>query len=376
MMYEFLTSHRDELVDRCSAKVAMRSSPKPIAGETDHGISPFLDELIETLKIEQTSHPLRSRRISGPAGGGSEVPSEIGATASRHGRKLMERGFTVEQVVHDYGDVCQAITDLAFEKNFSIEVDEFRTLNRCLDNGIANAVTEFIARRDILSAIQQSEALKDRGIFVHELRNFLHTAGLALRAIRAGDVGLNGATGAVLDRSLAGMASLIDRSLDEVRATARLQPLGNRFSLADFIAEVQLSASLEAVAKECSFTVSSVDPTLAVDGNRVLLLSALGNLLQNAFKFTRRHTGVTLKAYAAADRILIDIEDQGGGLPSGGAEKLFEPFLQSGEDRTGLGLGLLIARGGVELNDGTLIAKDVPGSGCIFTINLPLYRIH
>jgi len=105
--------------------------------------------------------------------------------------------------------------------------------------------------------------------------------------------------------------------------------------------------------------------------NCALLLSALENLLQNAFKFTHRHTEVSLNAYAAADRIRIDVEDHCGGLPPGAAEDMFLPFKQSGEDRSGLGLGLAICRRSVEANNGVLKVRDVAGSGCVFTIELP-----
>ena len=57
-------------------------------------------------------------------------------------------------------------------------------------------------------------------------------------------------------------------------------------------------------------------------------ITAVGNLLQNAFKFTRHGTEVTLNAYAAADRILIDVEDNCGGLPTGDTERMFLPFMQ------------------------------------------------
>ncbi len=80
--------------------------------ELEHGITLFLDQLIKTLSLEQTSEPLRSRKVSGPSGGGKPVLSEIGETAARHGKELLQHGFTVEQVVHDYGDLCQAVTDL------------------------------------------------------------------------------------------------------------------------------------------------------------------------------------------------------------------------------------------------------------------------
>jgi signal transduction histidine kinase len=142
-------------------------------------------------------------------------------------------------------------------------------------------------------------------------------------------------------------------------------------SLSDFIADVKVSASLEAQARGCKFTVGDVERDLALDVDRDILLSAVGNLLQNAFKFTHRHSEVNLNAYAVADHIRIDVEDHCGGLPPGAAERIFLPFTQSGEDRSGLGLGLAICRRSVEANNGTLQVRDIPGSGCVFTIELP-----
>ncbi len=376
MMHEFLSAQREELIARCLAKVALRSAPKTTAGENEHGIPLFLDQLIKTLQVEQTSEPLLSRKVSGPTGGDPTALSELGETAARHGRELMDHGFTVEQVVHDYGDLCQSITDLAFELKVPIEIDEFRTLNRCLDNGIAIAVTEFNYRRDFVMADRQTQALNERlGIFAHELRNFLSASTLALSALKTGNLSINGATGGVLDRCLVGMATLINRSLSEVRMNAGLPLQQQLFSLADFIGEVKLSASLEAKMRDCTLTVSDVDPELGVDADRDLLLSALGNLLQNAFKFTRSETVVTLNAYAQADRILLDVEDQGEGLPLGSEETVFGPFFQSGEDRSGLGLGLAIARRSVEANGGTLSVRSQAGVGCVFTINLPRHLL-
>lgn len=376
MMHQFLTANRAELIARCRAKVALRAPPGVPEEELAHGVSIFLDQLIKTLVVEQTASPLQSRRVSGPAGGGKPVLSEIGESATLHGKELQAHGFTMEEVVHDYGDLCQAISDLAVETNSPIGVDEFRTLNRCLDNAIANAVTEFGYQHDFTLADKQTAALNERlGYFAHELRNQLCTATLALSIIKQGNVGLSGATGGVLDRALVGLSNLIDRSLAEVRMTAGMPVQHRLCSLAEFIAEIKLSASLEAQVKECVLTVSDVDPLLAVDVDRDLLLSAVGNLLQNAFKFTRPHSEVTLNAYALADRILIDVQDHCGGLPSGSAENMFVPFVQEGEDRSGLGLGLSIARRSVEANGGALSVRDLPGSGCVFTIDLPRHSI-
>ena len=375
MLHEFLTTNKADLIERCQLKVAKRIAPKVASQELAHGIPRFLDQLIKTLEVEQTSEPMRSRRVSGPAGGGAVV-SEIAATAALHGRELSEQGFTVDQVVHDYGDLCQAIADLAFERGVPIQVDEFRTLNRCLDNGIADAVTEYAFQRNSLVESNSVKALNERlGFLAHELRNLLHTATLAVMAIKAGNVGATGATGALLDRSLIGMRNLIDRSLADVRITAGMPPRARLISLAEFVADVKISASLEAHDRECEFAVGAVDAELALDVDREMLFSAVGNLLQNAFKFTQRHTEVSLNAYAAADRIRIDVEDHCGGLPPGAAEDVFLPFKQRGEDRSGLGLGLAICRRSVEANNGVLSVRDVAGSGCVFTIELPRHAL-
>jgi len=371
VLHEFLTIHRAELVERCRLKVAKRMAPKVSDWELAHGIPSFLDQLIKTLQVEQTSEPMESRRVSGPSGGGPRA-SEIGSTAALHGRELSKYGFSIDQVVHDYGDLCQAITELAFERDAAIGIDEFRTLNRCLDNGIADAVTEYAFQRGALVETNGVKSLNERlGFLAHELRNHIQTATLAITAIKAGNVGMGGATGAVLDRCLIGMQSLVDRSLADVRVAAGMPPRHRLTSLADFVADVKISASLEARARQCNFTVGDVDTGLAIDVDREMLFSAVGNLLQNAFKFTRDHTEVSLSAYAAADRVRIDIEDHCGGLPQGFAEEVFLPFKQSAGDRSGLGLGLAICLSSVKANNGVLSVRDVSRTGCVFTIDLP-----
>jgi hypothetical protein len=175
--------------------------------------------------------------------------------AALHGRDLLERGYTLEQVVRDYGDVCQAVTSLAYKTGASIEVDEFRTFNRCLDKAVAGAVTEYAFRQAAVTTEDGFEALNSRlGPLAHELRNYLHIATYAVKAIKAGNVGMSGATGAVLDRSLIGMRNLIDRSLAEVRVTAGLPPRLKTVRLADFLSEVAASSSLDPLARECRFT--------------------------------------------------------------------------------------------------------------------------
>jgi signal transduction histidine kinase len=127
---------------------------------------------------------------------------------------------------------------------------------------------------------------------------------------------------------------------------------------------------LEARSRGCGFTISHVEEDLAVDVDRDMLLSALGNLLQNAFKYTAPGSEVSLTAYAVADRILFEVEDHCGGLPPGAATRMILPFTQVGADRSGMGLGLAICQRCVEANNGILRVRDIPGSGCVFTIDL------
>lgn len=375
MLYQFLTTHREELIERCLSKAALRSQADPDADteKTRFGVPLFLNQLIKTLEIEQTAMPQASLSVSGSPIGSSQQ-SEIGKSATCHGRELSELGYTVEQVVHDYGDLCQAITDMAHELAEPISADEFRTFNRCLDNGIADAVTEFTRQRRLVNDGRERQALNQRlGLLAHELRDHLNSVTHAVSAIKSGQVGFGGATGKVLDRSLIGLRATLDKSMADVRLVAGLDANRQVVLMADLVSEIVDSFQLEAQLQKCQFSASVRGKKLAVMADRHLLLSALGNLLQNAFKFTKPQTKVTLTVYADGDQIRMDIQDQSGGLPDGKIEDLFVPFIQKGDNKSGLGLGLSICQRSVEANYGTLSARNLPGSGSIFSIGLPKY---
>jgi signal transduction histidine kinase len=371
-MQRFLANNRDALIARCKAKVALRSHRAATTAQIANGIPLFLDQLIKTLEAEQDGELAESVKISGAAGGDEPTSSEMGIGAAAHGKQLLALGYTVDQVVHDYGDLCQAITDLAVERDAPFAVDQFRTLNRCLDNAIAGAVTEFSQLRDAVVVQHQAEESNVRlGLLVHELRNSLHSATLALTALEAGSLPVAGSTGAVLKRSLAAMAALLTRAVEEVRAKAAAPSQCETFSLAAFIAEAESVALLHAMARGCALVVHPADPLLTVRGNRELLMAALVNLLHNALKFTRPNTSISLAVRATEALVYIDVEDCCGGLPAGSMELMFRPFTQRNEDRSGLGLGLSIARRYVEADGGALAVHNLPGKGCVFTMSIP-----
>lgn len=352
-LHEFIVENREELLRRARGKVAMRSAPRPTPAELTSGVPLFLTQLTETLKL--ATQP-------------TDFPTpDIDAGAAKHGQQLLKMGFSVGQVVHDYGDVCQAITELALDEHESISTDDFHTLNRCLDNAIAGAVTEYGRQRD--ADMTEADEVR-RGIVAHEQRNLLSTATLAFQMLLKGTVPIGGSTGAVLGRCLASLRKIGDRSLAEIRLAAGLQKRV-RIRVASLIEQEEVAAGLDATARGLHLTVTRVEFGLAVDADIVILGSALANLLQNAIKFTRPASNVSLRVRQAGDRILIEVEDECGGLSEGKVAEIFRPFSQMGADRTGLGLGLTIARQGVKANGGELTVRNLPGKGCVFTIDLP-----
>jgi len=234
MLHEFIELNRDAIIGRTRDRVRSRPWPSVAPGEVEHGVPLFLTQLAETLRLETTSSPF-------PA-------DAIGAAAARHGRDLLRSGFTVSQVVHDYGDICQTITALAVEQRAPITVEEFHTLNRCLDTAIAEAVTE-------------------------------HARGTA-------------------------------------------------------------------ASRSACCTTPSRTP--------------------------HRGGSVVLRARAEEGRLLIETEDECGGLPQGKSD-LFQVFGdRRGSDRSGLGLGLSIVRKAVRAHGGEIRIRNMPGKSCVFTIEVPL----
>jgi hypothetical protein len=234
-------------------------------------------------------------------------------------------------------------------------------------------VTEFGRQRDQTTSEERAASMNERlGNLAHELRNRLSSGMLAFQAIKSSNMTLAGATGDVLGRTLIGLRDIIDRSLADVRLTVGLQVHREPFSVRVLLDEIRVSAAMEAKTKDLVLAIAPADEALSVDADRQMILSAVTNLLQNAFKFTKNGGHVSLTAHSAAERLIIDIEDECGGLPPGRSEELFQPFAQRSADRTGLGLGLSISRRAVEANGGTLRVRNLPGKGCVFTIDLPL----
>ena len=354
MLHEFVSAYREEIITRTREKLTNRPWPLASTSELANGVPLFLDQL--------------SRALEADVNGAALSESAIAESATLHGRELLSLGFNVSQVVHDYGDVCQALTELVDEHRSPVTPREFHLLNRCLDTAIAEAVTEHARVTAVARSTGETERL---GQLAHEIRDLLNTAVFAFEVLKRGTVAINGSTGAVLGRSLMGLRDLVATSLSDIRLTAN-QQRGERISVASFCQGIAAAAQLNADDRGIGFTAVPVAPQLFLEVDPQLLGSAVMNLLNNAFKFARAGGHVVLRALPLDGRLRFEVEDECGGTPDG-QDDLYQPFSeQRGADRTGLGLGLSIARKAVEAHGGSIHRRNVPGQGCVFVVDLPL----
>ena len=296
-------------------KVAARPVPPPTAAEIDHGVPLFLDQLVDALRLGLSSR------------------SEIGGSAILHGHDLLRQGFTVSQVVLDYGDVCQSITALAVETIAPISTDEFRMLNGCLDFVIAGAVTQYGRERDQCTIDGVAVQRTSGSILAHELRNLLQTALMGTRWSSPGTLASREHRhGAPIGASSEHAISLLVRSPRSGSRRSEREP----FLVSRFIEELTPGATLAANARGIRLIVLPVELGVEIEADRQVLTAVVMNLLQNAFNFTRPRTTVTLRVGASTDRVLFEIQDECGGLPGGDDSDLFRPFEQRGVNRPGL----------------------------------------
>ncbi len=372
MLHEFLAENRADLIERCRAKVALRPVPPQLPIAMEHGIPKFLEQLIDALRSDAqwaASGPRQKARRP------RLHPTDISASATQHGSELLREGYTVDQVVHDYGDLCQAITELAVERHQLLDADEFRTLNGCLDDAIADAVTEY-GRQQGVNLASENLAMSGRLAFLaHEMRNCLNAAWLSYTAIKGGHVGLKGATAEVLDRNLLCLRNLIDRPLVDARLAAATSPRLYPVAMDRFVHDVQLTANMDARAKGCEFSVEPVEPGLAVKIDQPMLYAVVSNLLQNAFQFTQPHTHVTLRTFTEGESVRIEIEDECGGLPQSVVEWFAHPADEAlSPENSGAPHGLSLARRAVGSLGGELLVRNRPGVGCAISVVLPRHR--
>jgi signal transduction histidine kinase len=353
MLSNFIASQRGEILAQARLRLPTGSAFDAAEVSLTFGPRVFLDQLSEALRKASLHEEIDH--------------AEIRESAGRYGQDGFRRGISAANVVHEYCNLCHVITRLALERDAAIAFNEFEILNLCLEDALAGSVTAHASERERKISDDGTERI---GVLAHEMRNVLNTAVIAFGSIRKGTVAPGGSTAAMVDRSHMRMNALIERSMVDVRLDAgmeRPEPVPVR----EILEEVAFGDAMVAHTRGLRLAVTTVDPTIIVHADRQILAATVANLVQNALKFSREGALVKLSASTTASRVLIDVQDECGGLPVEQHAMLLQPFVQRGSDRTGLGLGLSICLKAVRTMAGELQVCDLPGEGCIFTINLP-----
>lgn len=351
LLSEFVTEHREEIMARCIAKTAAHTSLP--ASEVMRGIPLFVDQLVEVLQGKQ------------------HVEAAVTNASTARGAELLRRGFTIGQVVHDYGHVCQTVTSLAIERGHQIVAEEFQLLNLCVDNAIAGAVTEYVRRRELeVAADIRDRSTDDLELLSYEVGNLVWSAALAFDALITGPVAATSSTSAVVRRSLASLRGLLERSFAAMKLKGR-GGAREAISLGELIAVVKLTVDAVAMARGIPLAVELRDAGAVVEADLQILAPIVAQLVENACHHTPAAGHVALRSSATADRVRIEIEDECGGLPPGASTAWFQPTASNGKEHTGLGLDLRLIQRGIEVIGGTIGVRDLPGTGCVFTVELP-----
>jgi len=216
VLQAFIATNRSELIERCQKKAVKRLGVGLQLATGTQGVPLLLDQLGDALSPDQSGNASGTYEPS-PA----PTASDVGISAANHGTEMLHRGYRIDQVVYEYGDVCQAVTELAEELKFQIDTDEFRTFNRCLDNAIADAVTSYESADQNAIKNQTEDLLAGISGFSKEQRRLVDIASSAFAAIRAGSVGPSGATGNLLVHTLAELLHHGERGMERIVLAAR-----------------------------------------------------------------------------------------------------------------------------------------------------------
>jgi signal transduction histidine kinase len=346
-LHDFMSANRDQLLTLALVKIkekgATGSDEDILAGTPE-----VFDEIVKALR--------RHAGVSAESAVFDDVAGSAGRSRAEHRQR-------VGLVAYGIGAISASIGELGARKGLRFAAAEYQVFNESIDESTADAIEEYERYQ---RERQDFEHSKRVGFLAHEIRNSLASAVMAYTTLQRGVMGINSKTGSILGRSLASIENLIRQTLAAVQLEAGAPIDFRRIDIVNLARQLESSAVVER-----GVTVRfEVAERLEVTGDERLLMAAGTNLLQNAIKFSRTGGQITVRARREAEKVLLEFEDECGGLPPASEESLLTPFTQLGDDRRGLGLGLSIVREAIEVQNGELRITNLPGKGCIFCVRL------
>jgi signal transduction histidine kinase len=346
---DLLAERRAEILERWTQRIGREHADKEMGrGELWDHLPQFFDEVLSSLRAEET-------------------PDLTATSASAaHGTQRLRVGFDLAEVIREYEILTECILDEIEAVGGSVSTRAFRRVQALLNAGRTEAVSAYIERRDADLAREHSQHI---AFVAHELRSPLMAAFLAATTLHKTVSPEHDHAFGLLVRNLTSLRELIDQVLMADRLAGHLQLRREMLDLKSLLEEVVANSQLAAERSGVEVIVDAPDH-LPFNGDRRLLRSAISNLLGNAVKFTHEDGAITVRAKRSEGGIIIEVEDGCGGLPEGNSAELFEPFVQRGDNRTGFGLGLAIVKQAVEAHGGRAHVRNLPGRGCVFSIEL------
>ena len=228
--------------------------------------------------------------------------------------------------------------------------------------------------------LEKADRAKDQflALLSHELRNHIHairTNAWLIKA-RAKDAELARPTDAI-DRQVVKLSKLVEDLLDVIRVTQKSQLAFENVSLQQIVGAALEATRASAKAHRRELCVAVPDKPMMVYADPARLQQAIGNVLQNAVKFSPQQSIISVQAFEEGGQAVVSVKDQGPGIAPADIATIFQLYTEAGGERKpsteGLGIGLHVTKELVEAHGGTIEAKsEGPGKGAEFVVRLPL----
>lgn len=307
-------------------------------------------------------------------------------TAEVHGDQRWEAGWSVAELVRDYQLLRVVLVEFLEEAlDRPLRSREVMALGVAVDDAIEASVTAYAAcQADVQpgGGPAADGLFNVLGVLGHELRNPLAPLGNALQILRvvAADPAQVETTRLLMERQFRVMTRLVEDLMDVPRvARGKMSLKRERLDLTRLVRECAEDRRTALAAAGLRLALDLPAGPTWTTGDETRLAQAVGNLLTNAQKFTDPGGEVRVRLAADPSRRLAEVvvRDTGIGIDPAFLPKVFETFMQADgsldRGRGGLGLGLALVKGIVELHGGAVRAASAgPGTGAEFTVELPL----
>jgi signal transduction histidine kinase/ActR/RegA family two-component response regulator len=323
--------------------------------------------------------------------------------ADKHGNQRWETGWSLTELVRDYEILRYVVVEYLEEAlDRPLQAREVMALGLALDEAIGATISAYVRNReeyvqqveqeragraqDVAKALQEANRRKDEFLAVlgHELRNPLGPIRNALHvlSLQGGDPAMVEWARHLMERQVQHMTHLVDDLLDVTRiAQGKITLRRERVDLVRLVRDGAEDRRGSLTEAGLDLVLELFPEPLWVEADSTRLAQVVGNLLQNAVKFTDPGGRVTVRLAPEPDgrRLMISVRDTGIGIEASLLPRLFDTFIQGdrsrGRSQGGLGLGLALVKGLTELHGGEVQAfSGGIGQGAEFTLLLPWER--